>query len=127
MYDPMFTLTIARVPEPDEINQESRAKLVISICDALTCDASRSVAALKRLFDDPVQHDRMERDLGNAWALRHDRTHGYGPDDYRAFLDAYLAAVAFDSTGKASGASRRVTNPGRSPWISMRREGCCRT
>lgn len=104
MYDPMFTLTIARAPEPDqESDQESRSELVISICDDLTCDASRSVAALKRLFDDPIQHDRMERDLDNAWALRHNRTHRYEEaDDYRAFLDAYLAAVAFDSTGKAA-------------------------
>jgi hypothetical protein len=102
VYDPMFTLTIAEVPGPDEeSDEESSAKLVLSICDRLTCDESRSVAALKRLFDDPVQHDRMARDLENAWALRHDGTYGHeGVDDYRAHLDAYLAAVAFDSMGK---------------------------
>ena len=129
MYDLMFTLTIARVPEPDkESDQESRAKLVISICDALTCDASRSVAALKRLFDDPVQHDRMERDLatrGHCGTTELTGTVGRTTIG-RSWMRTWLPLLS-TQRAKPRWHSRRVTNPGRSPWISMRREGCCRT
>lgn len=102
--DPLFTLTIAEAPAPDDHTAgDPLAQLALSICDRLAGDESRSITALKRLFDDPVQHERMVQELEAAWVSRH-----VGPPSsgeaiaYSAHLDAYLAALVFDQTGKAA-------------------------
>lgn len=101
--DPLFTLTIARAPGPDEeAPAKSWASRVVLICDDLDRDESRSVAALKRLFEDPVQKDLMLQRLEASWAQRCDgRPMSEEVGDYREYLDIYLAAVG-QSTGQES-------------------------